>query len=76
MSVSLARVCACMSLVCVCVCVRAFAGDTIDIKGPIGHFTYFGNGRIQIHKEERIVKEIGFICGGTGITPAYQVTTP
>ena len=48
-------------------------GDTIDIKGPIGHFTYFGNGRIQIHKEERIVKEIGFICGGTGITPAYQV---
>ena len=48
-------------------------GDCIDIKGPIGHFTYFGNGRIQIHKEERIVKEIGFICGGTGITPAYQV---
>lgn len=48
-------------------------GDTIDIKGPIGHFTYFGNGRIQIHKEERIVKELGFICGGTGITPAYQV---
>lgn len=50
-------------------------GDTVDIKGPIGHFTYLGNGRIQIHKEERIVKEIGFICGGTGITPAYQVNS-
>ena len=50
-------------------------GDTIDIKGPIGHFTYFGNGRIQIHKDERIVKQLGFICGGTGITPAYQVRT-
>mmetsp|Transcript_22396 Transcript_22396/g.32804 ORF Transcript_22396/g.32804 Transcript_22396/m.32804 type:complete len:859 (-) Transcript_22396:140-2716(-) len=48
-------------------------GDTIDIKGPIGHFTYFGNGRVQIHKDERVVKELGFICGGTGITPAYQV---
>ena len=48
-------------------------GDTIDIKGPIGHFTYFGNGRVQIHKTERNVKELGFICGGTGITPAYQV---
>jgi len=48
-------------------------GDTIDIKGPIGHFTYFGNGRVQIHKDERVIKELGFICGGTGITPAYQV---
>ena len=48
-------------------------GETIHIKGPIGHFTYLGSGQIQVHKGTRTVKHLGFICGGTGITPAYQV---
>ena len=49
-------------------------GDTIEVKGPIGHFEYLGNGRVKIHKDMRPVTHLGFICGGTGITPAYQVT--
>lgn len=48
-------------------------GDTIRVKGPLGHFEYKEKGRIILHKEERHVKKIGLICGGTGLTPAYQV---
>jgi nitrate reductase (NAD(P)H) len=48
-------------------------GDTIDIKGPIGHFTYIGRGRYKLHNELRQCDSMGMICGGTGITPAFQV---
>ena len=48
-------------------------GDTIDIKGPVGHFTYLGRGRFKLHNELRECKNMGMICGGTGITPAYQI---
>jgi len=48
-------------------------GDTIDIKGPIGHFTYLGRGKFKLHNELRSTESIGMICGGTGITPAYQI---
>ena len=48
-------------------------GDTIDIKGPIGHFTYLGRGKFKLHNELRSCESMGMICGGTGITPAYQI---
>jgi len=48
-------------------------GDTIEVKGPIGHYTYLGRGKFLENKNERTCKKIGLICGGTGITPAYQV---
>jgi nitrate reductase (NAD(P)H) len=48
-------------------------GDTIDIKGPIGHFTYLGRGKFKLHNELRSCESMGVICGGTGITPAYQI---
>jgi nitrate reductase (NAD(P)H) len=49
-------------------------GDTIDIKGPVGHFEYLGRGKFKLHnKEVRQCSSMGMICGGTGITPAYQV---
>ncbi|KAJ1484527.1 NAD(P)H-nitrate reductase [Baffinella frigidus] len=48
-------------------------GDSIEIKGPIGHFTYLGRGAFKVKSDLRSCKEMGFICGGTGITPAYQV---
>ena len=48
-------------------------GDTIDIKGPIGHFTYLGRGKFKLHNELRACESMGMICGGTGITPAFQV---
>ncbi|KAF5368459.1 hypothetical protein D9758_002399 [Tetrapyrgos nigripes] len=38
-------------------------GDKIRVKGPKGQFTY----------SPTLVKNIGMIAGGTGITPMYQV---
>uniref|UniRef100_A0A7S3EBA6 Nitrate reductase n=1 Tax=Rhodosorus marinus TaxID=101924 RepID=A0A7S3EBA6_9RHOD len=48
-------------------------GDTIGVKGPLGHFEYKGNGNIVVHGKEMTKTKLGFICGGTGLTPAYQV---
>ena len=48
-------------------------GHAIEFKGPIGKFTYFGNGRCSINGAERSVKQFVMICGGTGITPIFQV---
>ncbi|ORY02333.1 ferredoxin reductase-like protein, partial [Basidiobolus meristosporus CBS 931.73] len=46
---------------------RVFAnlqiGDTIEVRGPKGNFTYTPG----------LVKSFGMIAGGTGITPMYQV---
>ena len=48
-------------------------GDEIEAKGPIGHVTYNGRGNFLIHGKETKLSEVGLICGGTGITPAYQI---
>ena len=48
-------------------------GDTIEIKGPVGHFSYLGGGRFKVRDELRECMCMGMLCGGTGITPAYQV---
>ena len=53
-------------------------GDSIDVRGPSGHYTYKGNGVFEIEesrKEKKIMrcKKIGMIAGGTGITPMLQV---
>lgn len=40
-------------------------GETIDVRGPKGFFTYSPN----------MVKKIGMIAGGTGIAPMYQIIT-
>ncbi|KAF6758031.1 hypothetical protein DFP72DRAFT_962389 [Ephemerocybe angulata] len=34
-------------------------GDEVELKGPIGHFTWLG--------------EVGLVCAGSGITPILQV---
>ena len=48
-------------------------GDTLELKGPIGHVHYTRN-QIELHGKEKIaVKHVGMIAGGTGITPMYQV---
>ena len=47
-----------------------------QVKGPIGHFTYLGRGRFEVKGAERRTRAFGLICGGTGITPAYQARTP
>lgn len=40
-------------------------GETIDIRGPKGFFTYTPG----------MVESFGMIAGGTGITPMYQILT-
>lgn len=48
-------------------------GAEIDCKGPTGRFEYLGNGRVLISGKERHVNSFKMICGGTGITPIFQV---
>eukprot|EP00177_Eucheuma_denticulatum_P008193 GFKZ01014914.1.p1 GENE.GFKZ01014914.1~~GFKZ01014914.1.p1 ORF type:complete len:918 (+),score=135.57 GFKZ01014914.1:154-2907(+) len=48
-------------------------GDKLKVKGPLGHFEYLGHGKFVVKGETRTAKKIGMICGGTGLTPAYQV---
>lgn len=48
-------------------------GSTIDCKGPTGRFEYLGNGRVSISGKERQLRSFKMICGGTGITPVFQV---
>lgn len=53
-------------------------GDTIEMKGPKGHLTYYDQGRFTVKQmrkplEERTAKHFGLIAGGTGITPIMQL---
>lgn len=48
-------------------------GSKIDCKGPTGRFEYLGNGRVIISGKERQLRSFKMICGGTGITPVFQV---
>lgn len=48
-------------------------GDNLKVKGPLGHFEYLGKGEFIVKGKKRSAKKLGFICGGTGLTPAYQI---
>lgn len=51
-------------------------GSQIEMKGPIGHFTYHSNGEFSLGNDIGIrvkASKFGFIAGGTGITPVYQI---
>ncbi|CAG9332316.1 CYB5R3 [Blepharisma stoltei] len=52
-------------------------GDKIDISGPRGRIIYNGGGEFSIEnlngKTEKKARNIGFIAGGTGITPCLQL---
>ena len=48
-------------------------GHFIEMKGPIGKFEYCGYGKCLINDKPRHVKSFVMICGGSGITPIYQV---
>ncbi|KAK5944309.1 hypothetical protein PMZ80_003590 [Knufia obscura] len=48
-------------------------GHFIEMKGPIGKFEYKGKGLCLISGKERHIKSFVMICGGSGITPIYQV---
>ncbi|KAL7928205.1 hypothetical protein V8C35DRAFT_333416 [Trichoderma chlorosporum] len=47
---------------------------TVEMKGPIGHFTYVGDGRVQWKPKNSIhnIKKFAMIAGGSGITPIWS----
>lgn len=48
-------------------------GHFAEFKGPVGKFAYLGKGRCDIAGKVRTVKRFYMVCGGSGITPIYQV---
>ncbi|KAG1677417.1 hypothetical protein FOA52_001872 [Chlamydomonas sp. UWO 241] len=48
-------------------------GDTIQVKGPVGHFHYKGRGEYMMGKTAGVAKHLSMVAGGTGITPVYAV---
>ena len=48
-------------------------GHAVDVKGPIGKFEYLGRGLCAVNGVHRPVKKFAMICGGSGITPIFQV---
>ena len=52
---------------------RMALGDTIDVKGPLGHFIYEGRGYYRSHGTPGFATRMSMIAGGTGITPIFQV---
>ncbi|OAG00994.1 nitrate reductase [Paraphaeosphaeria sporulosa] len=49
------------------------AGHFVEMKGPIGKFEYIGKGECLINGKPRHIKRFFMICGGSGITPIFQV---
>jgi len=48
-------------------------GDTIDVKGPVGHVVYDGKGVVSLNRKPVNLRRISLVAGGTGITPCWQV---
>lgn len=48
-------------------------GNFVDFKGPTGHFEYLSRGNCTISGKPRFIKRFIMICGGSGITPIFQV---
>lgn len=48
-------------------------GDSVEVRGPIGHFEWKGNGLCILDGKERRIHQMGMICGGSGIAPCLQV---
>jgi nitrate reductase (NAD(P)H) len=48
-------------------------GDTVDAKGPVGHFVYGGAGACALNRRSVSATHMTFVAAGTGITPCYAV---
>lgn len=48
-------------------------GHFVDFKGPVGKFEYVGRGKITISGHTRPIRRFVMVCGGSGITPIFQV---
>jgi nitrate reductase (NAD(P)H) len=47
--------------------------DEIQVKGPLGSFTYLESGLCSIKQRRIQITDFCMIAGGSGITPIYQV---
>lgn len=48
-------------------------GHFVEFKGPIGKFEYTGRGECTISSKKRKISKFIMICGGSGVTPIWQV---
>lgn len=48
-------------------------GDSMEVKGPLGHFIYQGRGSYKHSGKAGTCRQLSMIAGGTGITPMWQV---
>ena len=56
-------------------------GTEIKMRGPVGRLYYYGNGDFSLAPKKvkpvrwrrKQYKQVGMLCGGTGITPIYQI---
>lgn len=48
-------------------------GMEVEFKGPIGKLEYLGRGQVTISGVHRKVSSFVMICGGSGVTPIFQV---
>ncbi|PWN37679.1 nitrate reductase [Meira miltonrushii] len=46
--------------------------DHVELKGPLGHFTYEPGSMMRVHKHSRLIKNVAMIAGGSGITPIWS----
>ena len=45
----------------------------MEVVGPKGDFNYLARGEYAISGAKTKAANFGFVCGGSGITPAFQV---
>jgi nitrate reductase (NAD(P)H) len=49
-------------------------GDTVPVKGPVGHFEWVGRGAATLHRKPLTgLRRLTFVAAGTGITPCFAV---
>jgi nitrate reductase (NAD(P)H) len=52
---------------------RLSPDEEVELKGPIGDFIWKGDNTASVYGEDRQVRELGLICGGSGVAPILQV---
>jgi len=48
-------------------------GEEVELRGPTGEISYYGNGYFTIEGQERHFEQVSLVLGGSGITPGYSL---